>query len=160
MPKNSSASRDNKNEKKKKGREPKPLVKQVLTESVDLFLPRSSADSGFQEEDHRFIWETAAEEAAVDNSPSSFSRLSSSAEPKESSSERRRRRKDLLEKELEDDSDITLSEEQRREGSKIQETLSLSYSVSGQLCHGRFRQEQAKATPWKKPVLSLPPHRH
>jgi hypothetical protein len=93
MPNNSSTKRD-KNEKKKKRKEPTPLVKQVPTESVDLFLSRSSADSGFQGEDDDFTWEPLAKEAAVNNSPSSFSRLSSSAKPKESSSERRRRRKD------------------------------------------------------------------
>jgi hypothetical protein len=44
----------------------------------------------------------------MDNSLSSFSRLSSSAEPKETRKEERaRRRKELLEKELEDESDVT-----------------------------------------------------
>jgi hypothetical protein len=45
----------------------------------------------------------------------SSSRLSSLAKPKESSSERRRRRKDLLEKELDDESDITLSDNSSEE---------------------------------------------
>ncbi len=80
MPNNSSARRG-KSEKKKKQREPTPLEKQVPAESVESFLSRSSADSGFQEDDDVFTWESTTGEAALDNSLSSFSRLSSSSEP-------------------------------------------------------------------------------
>jgi hypothetical protein len=125
MPNNSSARRD-KSEKKKKRREPTPLVKQVPTENVESFLSRSSADSGFQGDDENFTWESVAGEAVLDDSLSSFSRLSSSAEPKESRSERRKREKELLEKELEDEFDITLSEDGNEEKDSGSRKLSLS----------------------------------
>ena len=82
MPNNAGARRD-KSEKKKKQREPTPLEKQVPAKSVESFLSRSSADSGIQEDDESFTWETAAGEAALDNSLTSFYRESSSAEPRE-----------------------------------------------------------------------------
>jgi hypothetical protein len=110
MPNNSNARR-NKNGKRKKRRDPSPLVKQVSAESVDYFLSLSSAEAGRQEEDEQWTWESVAGEAALYGSLSSFSRLSSSAEPKEILSERRRREKELLEKELDDEFDISLSDD-------------------------------------------------
>ncbi len=68
-----------KSEKKKKRREPTPLVKQVPAETVDSFLSRSFADAGIQEEDKQWNRESTFEEAPMDHSLSSFSRLSSSA---------------------------------------------------------------------------------
>jgi hypothetical protein len=112
MPNNSSARRD-KSEKKNRRREPPPLAKQVPAEGVESFLSRSSADSGFQDDDEKVTWDSAAGEAALDNSLSSLSRLaSSSAEPKETRKEERaRKRKEALEKELDEESDITLSDD-------------------------------------------------
>jgi hypothetical protein len=73
MPNNSSARRG-KNEKKNRRREPTPLEKQVPAEGVESFLSRPSADSGLQGDDDQFSWESAAGEAALGNSLSSFSR--------------------------------------------------------------------------------------
>ncbi len=71
---------------------------------------------------------------ALDNSLYFFFRLSSPAEPKESRSERRRKRKELLENELDDESDISLSDDSSEENDSgsAQETLSFSYPLSGQ----------------------------
>ncbi len=93
MPNNSNARRD-KDRKKNRRREPTPLEKQVPAEGVESFLSRSSADSGFQGDDDKFSWESVVGEAALDNSLSSFSRLSSSAEPKETRKEKRARNKE------------------------------------------------------------------
>ncbi len=107
MPNNSSARRDKSEKKKNRQRGTTPLEKQVPAESVESFLSRSSADSGFQEDDDRFTWKSAAGEAALDNSLSSFSRPSSSAEPKETKREERaRKRREDLAKELLSDEDL------------------------------------------------------
>ncbi len=78
---------------------------------MESFLSRSSADSGFQDDDDKVTWDSAAGEAALDNSLSSFPRLASSAEPKETRNEKRARNgREKLAKELQDeDSDLTLS---------------------------------------------------
>jgi hypothetical protein len=112
MPNNSKARRD-KNEKKSRRRESPPLDKQVPSESVEsFFLSRSSANSGFQGDDDEFTWESVVEEAALDNSFSSSPRLPSSAAPKETRKEaRRRKRREDLKKELEDEFDVTLSDD-------------------------------------------------
>ncbi len=84
----------------------------VDAEGVGSFLSRSSADSGFQGDDDKFSWESVVGEAALDKSLSSFSRLSSSAEPKETRKEERaRKRKEDLAKELDEESNITLSDD-------------------------------------------------
>ena len=106
MPNNSSARRD-KEKKRNRQREPTPLEKQVPAESVESFLSRSSADSGFQEDDDVYTWRSAAGEATLDSSLSSFSRLSSSAEPKRTRQEERaRKRREDLAKEIDEESDI------------------------------------------------------
>jgi hypothetical protein len=111
MPNNSSARRD-KEKKKNRHREPPPPEKQVPAEGVESFLSRSSADSGFQEGDDKFTWESAAGEAALDNSLSSFSWSSLSAEPKGTRKEERARKtREELAKELDEESDINLSDE-------------------------------------------------
>ncbi len=92
MPNNSRARRD-KNEKKSRRRESPPLDEQVPSESVESFLSRSSADSGFQEDDDTFTCESAAGAVELDNSLSSFYRESSSAAPKETRKEARRRKR-------------------------------------------------------------------
>ncbi len=126
MPNNSKVGRD-KNEKKRRRREFPPLDKQVPSESVESFLSRSSADSGFQEDDDSFTWESAAGEAALDISLSSFYRESSSAAPKETRKEaRRRKRREDLKKELEDESDITLSDNGSDKENSAQRKIFLS----------------------------------
>jgi hypothetical protein len=73
MPNNSDARR-NKRAKKKNRREetsPSPPI-QVTEESVESFISHSASDSGFQEEDDEVTWESAAGEASLDNSLSSF----------------------------------------------------------------------------------------
>jgi hypothetical protein len=86
---------------------------------VESFISRSSADSGFQDDNEKVTWDSAAVEAALDNSLSSFSRLSSSVEPKETRQEERaRKRKKELEKELDNESDITLSDESDEKDSR------------------------------------------
>ncbi len=68
---------------------------------MESFLSRSAADSGFQGDDDEVTWESAAGEAVLDNSLSSFHRVTSSAEPMETRKERRaRERKEAREKEL------------------------------------------------------------
>jgi hypothetical protein len=126
MPNNSKARRD-KNEKKSRRRESPPLDKKVPSKSVESFLSRSSADSGFQEDDDSFTWESAAGEAALDNSLYSFYRESSSAAPKETRKEaRRRKRREDLKKELKDESDVTLSDNGSNKEDSAQRKISLS----------------------------------
>ncbi len=72
---------------------PTPPEKQVPAESVESFLSRASAESGFQEDDDSVTWESAAGEAALDDSLSSFYRESSSAEPRETRKEARARKR-------------------------------------------------------------------
>jgi hypothetical protein len=130
MPNNSSARRD-KSEKKNRRREPTPLAKQVPAEGVESFLSRTSAGSGFQEGDEKFTWDSSAGEAALDNSLSSLSRLSSSAEPKETrKEERRRKRKETLDKELAEESDITLTDDSSDKKDSGSRKLSLSLPLS------------------------------
>jgi hypothetical protein len=153
MPNNSSARRDT--EKKKNGpREPTPLEKQVPAESVESFLSRSSADSGFQGDDDKFSWDSVVGEAALDNSLSSFSRLSSSAEPKETRKEgRERRRKETLAKELEEESDITLSDDSINKEDSGPRKLFLSPTqyfdskVTGALNRSGSKQKEAMERP-------------
>jgi hypothetical protein len=126
MPNNSSARRE-KEKKRNKKRECTPLEKQVPAESVESFLSRSSADSGFQEDDDVYTWGSAAGEATLDSSLSSFSRLSSSAEPKRTRQEERaRKRREDLAKELEEESDIELSDEDLEVKDSGSRKLSLS----------------------------------
>jgi hypothetical protein len=121
MPNNSDARR-NKREKKKKGRgetSPSP-PQQVTEESVESLLSRSASDSGFQGENDEVTWESAAGEAAWDNSLSSFRRETVKEEKK-------RARKEALEMELEDESDVDLTDE---EGSKAKDPSPRKISLS------------------------------
>jgi hypothetical protein len=93
MPNNSKSRRDKSEKKKNKDRVPTPPEKQVPAESVESFLSRASAESGFQEDDDSVTWESAAGEAALDDSLSSFYRESSSAEPRETRKEARARKR-------------------------------------------------------------------
>jgi hypothetical protein len=154
MPNNSSARKD-KSEKKNRRREPPPLSKQVPAEGVKSFLSRSSADSGFQDDDEKGTWDSAAGEAALDNSLSSFSRLSSSAEPKETMNEERaRKRSEKLTKELEEeDSDLTLSNDSSEEmdsGSRknsLPPTQFFNSFVTGALAGSKPDQQGAMERP-------------
>ena len=147
MPNNSKARRDKSEKKKNKNRGPIPPEKQVPAEGVESFLSRSSADSGSREEDDSFTWESAAGEAALDNSLSSFYRESSSAEPRETRKEERaRKRKEALEKELEDESDLTLSDDSRDKEDSAQRKLSLSHSVLREQSHRTTEGKQSNAT--------------
>ncbi len=87
---------------------------------MEFFLSRSASDSGFQGEDDEVTWESAAGEAALDNSLSSFKRET----VKEA---KKRARKEALEKELEDESDIDLTDE---EGSKAKDPSPRKISLS------------------------------
>jgi hypothetical protein len=106
MPNNSDARR-NKREKKKnrQGQTSPSPPQQVAEQSVESFLSRSASDSGFQGEDDEVTWESAAGEVALDNSLSSFRRET----VKEA---KKRARKEALVKELEDVSDIDLTDEE------------------------------------------------
>ena len=77
---------------------------------MESFLSRSASDSGFQGEDDEVTWESAAGEAALDNSL--FLRRETVNEAK------KRARKEAREKEFEDESDIELTDE---EGSKTKQ---------------------------------------
>jgi hypothetical protein len=127
MPNNSSARR-NKEEKRNRQRGSTPNENQVPAESVESFLSRSSTDSGFQGDDDEVIWESAAGEAALDNnSLSSFHRVTSSAEPMETRKERKRReRKEALEKEVNEEPDISLSDDDRQKNVPASRKTSLS----------------------------------
>ncbi len=74
---------------------------------MESFLSRSATDSGFQEDDEDVTWESAAGQAALDDSLSPFTRPPSTLTRKE---ERKRMRKLALDKELEDESDIDLTD--------------------------------------------------
>ncbi len=72
---------------------------------MESFLSRSASDSGFQGEDDEVTWESSAGEAALDNSLSSFRRETVNEAKK-------RARKEALAKELDDESDIDLTDEE------------------------------------------------
>jgi hypothetical protein len=97
MPNNSTARRE-KGKKKRRGETSPSSPQQVAAGSVESFLSRSAADSGFQGDDDEVTWESATGEAALDNSLSSFHRVTSSAEPMETRKERRARERKRLEK--------------------------------------------------------------
>jgi hypothetical protein len=127
MPNNAEARRDKREKKKNKNRVPTTLEKQVPAESVESFLSRSSADSGFQGDDDDFSWESIGGQAALDNFLSSFAGSSSVSETKQARKERRKReRRELLAQELEDESDITLSDESADKEDSGSRKLSLS----------------------------------
>jgi hypothetical protein len=112
MPNNSDARRDKKEKKKNKNRQPPPIEEQVPAESVESFPSFSSADLGSQGDDDELTWESAGRQAALDNSLSSFASSSSVSETKKARKERRKReRSELLEQELNNDPDLTLSDE-------------------------------------------------
>ncbi len=74
---------------------------------MDSFLSSSSADADIQEDDEQWNWESSFEEAPMDDSLSSFYRLSSSAEPKASrNSEKTKGRRELLRNEFDAQPDI------------------------------------------------------
>ena len=87
---------------------------------MESFLSRSASDSGFQGDDDEVTWESAAGEAAWDNSLSSFCRVT----VKEA---KKRARKEALAKELEDESDVDLTDE---EGSKAKDPNPRKISLS------------------------------
>jgi hypothetical protein len=122
---NSSSARREKGKKKRQGETSPPDEKQVPAESVESFLSRSSADSGFQGDDDGFTWESVVGQAALDDSLSSFSRLPSSIEPKLTrKEERRRKRAEDLAKELEEETDINLTDEDLQEKDSSSRNLS------------------------------------
>ncbi len=82
---------------------------------MESFFSRSASDSGFQGDDDEVTWQSAAGEAALDNSLSSFHRVTSSAVPMETRKEAARRaRKEALEKELNEESAISPSDDDRQ----------------------------------------------
>jgi hypothetical protein len=111
MPNNSAARREKGKNKRRGETSPSP-PQQVAAGSVESFLSRFATDSGFQEDDEEVTWESVAGQAAMDLSLSSLTRPPSSLEPKLTRKEERRRmRKVALEKELENESDIDLTDE-------------------------------------------------
>ena len=87
---------------------------------MESFLSRSVSDSGFQGGNDEVTWESAAGEAAWDNSLSSFRRET----VKEA---KKRARKEALAKELQDESDVDLTDE---EGSKAKDPSPRKISLS------------------------------
>ncbi len=127
---------------------------------MESFLSRSATDSGFQEDDENVTWESVAGQAAMDNSLSSFHRESSSAAPKETRKEaRRRKRSEDLQKELDEESDITLSEDGSDKEDTAQWKLSLSPTqflqsrATGPLNRSRAMRQEAMENP---PVFASP----
>jgi hypothetical protein len=126
MPNNSTARRDK--EKKKRQEETSPSPPQQVTEGIEeSFLSRSASDSGLQEYDEVITWESVEGQAALDNSLSSLSRQSSSAEHRGTrKEERRKKRKEALEKELDQESDISLSDDDSQKKASASRKISLS----------------------------------
>ncbi len=94
---------------------------------MESFLSRSATDLGFQGDDDEVTWKSTVGEAALDNSLSSFHRVTSSAEPMETGKERRaRKRKQALQKEVGEESDISLSDDDRQEKEPVSRKTSLS----------------------------------
>ncbi len=86
---------------------------------MESFLSRSATDSGFQDEDVEVTWESAAGEAALDNSLSSFRRET----VKEA---KKRARKEALAKELNEESDISNGDDDRQMKASASRKTSLS----------------------------------
>ncbi len=129
MPNNASARRD-KEKKKRRGETSQSPPQQGAEESVESFLSRSATDSGFQDDVEDVTWESVAEQAAMDDSLTSLSRPPSSLESKATRrEEKRRRRKLALQKELDDESDIPLKDEENAE-EQIPKPRTLSLSPS------------------------------
>ncbi len=83
---------------------------------MESFLSRSATDSGFQEDDEDVTWESVAGQAAIDDSLSSLTRPPSSLEPKLTRKEERKRmRRVALQKEVDEESSISLSDDDRQE---------------------------------------------
>ncbi len=83
---------------------------------MESFLSQSASDSGFQGEDDDVTWESVAGQAAMDESLSSLSRPPSSLEHKPTrKEERRRKRSEALQKELDEEPDISLSDDDHQE---------------------------------------------
>jgi hypothetical protein len=114
---NNSTARREKGKKKKRREETIPSPPQQITEeSVESFLSRSATDSGFQEDDEDVTWESVAGQAAMNGSLSSLTRPPSSLEPKLTRKEERKRmRKVALQKEVDEESGISLSDDDRQE---------------------------------------------
>jgi hypothetical protein len=128
MPKNSDARRS-KREKKKNGRGEPSLSppQQVLETSVESFLSRSATGSGFQKDVEDISWDSVVGQAALDESLSSLSRPPSSLEPKLTrKEERRKKRREALQKELDEVSDISLSDDDRQGTEPASRKISLS----------------------------------
>jgi hypothetical protein len=127
MPNNSTARREKEKKKKRRGETSQSSPQQVAEQSVESFLSRSASDSGFQEEDDEVAWESVVGQAAMDDSLSSLTRPPSSLEPKLTRKEERRRaRKEALEKELDEESDISLSDDDRQGTEPASRKISLS----------------------------------
>jgi hypothetical protein len=152
MPNNEDARRDKR--EKKKNRVPSPPEKQVPAESVESFLSRSSADSGFQGDDDNFSWESIGGQAALDNSLSSFARSSSVSETRQARKERKKReRSELLAQELDNEPDVTLSDESVDKEDSGSRKLSLSPTqflqsrATGLLNRSRSMRQEAMENP-------------
>ena len=74
---------------------------------MESFLSRSASDSGFQGEDDEVTWDSAAGEAAWDNSLSSFRREKTVKEAK------KRARKEALRRELDEEAVISDGDDDR-----------------------------------------------
>ncbi len=86
---------------------------------MESFLSRSASDSGFQVEDDEVTWESTAGEAALDNSLSSFHR-------KTIKEAKKRARKEALEKELNEEADISDGDDDRQMKASASRKTSLS----------------------------------
>ena len=127
MPNNSTARREKEKKKKRQGEASQSPPQQVTEQSLESFLSRSASDSGFQDGIEDVTWESVAGQAAMDVSLSSLTRPPSSLEPKLTRKEERRRaRKEALQKELDEESDISLSDDDRQGTEPASRKTSLS----------------------------------
>ncbi len=121
---------------------------------MESFLSRSASDSGFQEDVEDVTWESVAGQAAMDDSLSSFTRPPSSLEPKLTrKQELRRKRSEALQKELDDESDISLSDDDRQETepafrkTSLSPTQFLQSKATGALNRSRTTRQEAMGNP-------------
>ena len=127
MPNNSTARREKEKKQNRQGEASQAPPQQVTDQSLESFLSRSASDSGFQDGIEDVTWESVAGQAAMDVSLSSLTRPPSSLEPKLTRKEERRRaRKEALQKELDEESDISLSDDDRQGTEPASRKTSLS----------------------------------
>ncbi len=89
---------------------------------MESILSRSASDSGFQKEDDEVTWESAAGEAALDNSFFFFSSFRRETVPEA----KKRARREALARELNEEADISDGDDDRQMMASASRNTSLS----------------------------------